>query len=307
MKILNCCMSDWANLSHNNAIALRSVGIDCEDVKQNHHTFNYDSESNLLNINAIKSKIENADLVQIFHTDVTMLHLCKEVGHNNIFVWHTGTNYRQESQRMNDEFNPYVKKSFMDEGEFYNLGAINPIYIAAAIDTNKIKPIERKIDYSIGHYPSNSKVKGSDNIDYVVDLLKFAYDSIIDYTTNRAIVKHSSQLKRMQECDIYVELFAPEQNGFNYGHFGVTAMEAAALGKIVVTCHCSEDVYKNEYGVNTPFYVITGEKGLYKILESLIKKTPEEIKTIQNETREWLVKYHSIEATGLRMKKHING
>ena len=45
MKVVNICWDDYANFSHENANALRSVGIDCVDLKLIPHVFGYSTES----------------------------------------------------------------------------------------------------------------------------------------------------------------------------------------------------------------------------------------------------------------------
>ena len=63
MKILNICQNDWANFSHDNANALRSVGIYCVDLKEQPHKFQYPEESKIANTNYILEQIKLAILL----------------------------------------------------------------------------------------------------------------------------------------------------------------------------------------------------------------------------------------------------
>lgn len=307
MKVLNCCQHDWANFSHDNANALRSAGIYCVDVKEHSHRFNYDNESKIFSSNKILEQMNLCDVVQIFHSDLKMLNLCKIAEKKRIIVWHTGTYYRKESEKLNKEFNPFVEKSILALGEFYGKGAKNQQYMVGAIDTNKIKPSDLfHLPYKIAHYPSNSTVKGSDTIEEIARKLFNKFSHKFTFKLSTRLVPYHEQLKRISECDIYIELFAPKQDGYNYGSWGITALEAAAMGKIVVTNHTTENVYNKTYGRKTPFIIANTKNELLEKLEKLINKNPEDIRKIQSETRSWVEKYHSYKATGEKLKWIIN-
>ena len=75
----------------------------------------------------------------------------------------------------------------------------------------------------MGHFPSKPAVKGSDKIVEAMKNVKGNFE--FRYSDKR--VSWEEQIKRMSECDIYVERFTKDSG------FGITALEAAALGKIV--------------------------------------------------------------------------
>jgi hypothetical protein len=302
--ILNVTQSDWSNYSHDNANALRSVGIECEDVKEIAHHFGYASESKILKTNEILEKIRSADLVQIMHSDLKMLNLCKIAGQKRIVVYHTGTYYRKNSKVLNDAFNPFIEFALTDQCEFMFLFGKKIKYIATAVDTDKIVPVNSaSFPYTLAHYPSCSKTKGSETIVRLLTELHVQYKNNFSFFYSDKKVTHKTQLKRMSDCDMYIELFAPTQDGYPYGCYGVTAFEAAAMGKIVFTQNIYPNVYKESYKCESKFVICNTELDFTKFVEEYIRMSPEEIVKKQRETMIWLVKNHSYKSTGNKLKE----
>jgi hypothetical protein len=300
MKVVNACVRDWANFSHENANALRSIGVDCVDVKEHPHQFAYKTESRILSTNNILKQIKEADIVQIMHSDIKMLNLCKSFPNKKIIVYHTGTSYRQNKEKYNALFNPFVDVTITDQCEFMFSPGSNFHYLATAINIDEILPgeINTKAPFNIAHYPSSSEVKGSDR---VVDLMTKLYSrnaKKFNFKYTNKMVTHLEQLKRMNECDIYIEMFAPLQNGYPYGCYGVTAFEAAAMGKVVVTQNIYPNVYKKAYGLEHPFIIVGCDRDFNENMEELINKSPEEINAIRENTLTWLHENHSYIPTG---------
>lgn len=307
MKVLNCCQSDWANFSYDNCQALKSVGVDCEAVTENPHRFGYENET-VLTTNQIYEKIKKADLVQVMHSDLKMLNLCKLAGKKRVIVYHAGTYFRKQSKMLNEAFNPFVERSIIALGEFAGMGAKNETYLVGAVNTDKLRPGGKSIEppYTLAHFPSEPTIKGTRVIERVVrNIYKTRGD--FNFKLSERIIPFRENLKRISECDIYVELFAPFQDGFNYGSWGITALEAAALGKVVVTCHITEDVYHKTYGRTTPFFVSNTEGHLHSKIDELLSFPPDKITKLQSETRRWVVENHSYKATGERLKKILDG
>jgi len=107
MRICNISFDDYSNFSHDNANALRSVGIDCKDFKRVKHPFDYGTESKVATTEEIKREISKADIVQLFHSDSTWLDLAWSLG-KRVFVYHTGTTYRMNPIHCNSIFNNKV-------------------------------------------------------------------------------------------------------------------------------------------------------------------------------------------------------
>jgi len=164
------------------------------------------------------------------------------------------------------------------------LGMKNETYIATAINTDKFKPIEKTVKnpYLIAHYPSNEIVKGTAKIVEMLQKIEGA-----NFTLNTDRVNHKAQIERMQGCDIYVELFAPTQRGKEYGCFGVTAFEAAALGKIVFTNNLNQKVYSDAYG-DCALVIANTELNFIQKMKWILGLNEKEIVTLQEQSRDGL-------------------
>lgn len=293
MRILNCCTHDWANLSYENCQALKSIGVDAHSIKTEPHKLKYINQSRIVNRNQRIKEIERADLIQIMHSDLNCLQICKDL--NKItFVHHTGSGYRAAPKRLNDLFNPFVERAFTDQTEFIGLGMKDEYYLTCPVNTEKIKSsiLVYKGRIIFGHYPSAMNTKGTYSILYLLEEMK------LKYSFSHIRVMHSEQLKRMNLCHVYIELFKPILKGKKYGCFGVTALEAASLGKLVITGHTTPEVYKMFYGTDTPFVTPQTEIELHDCIQKISVMDPIELYMKRLETRMWVEKYHSYKATG---------
>jgi hypothetical protein len=294
MKVLNLSTADNANFAHDNAKALRSVGVYCEDVKTSKHPFNYPTESKIMNPQQIYNKAKDFDIIQIFHSEVRLLNLVRNLN-KVIVVYQTGSIYRVNPTYYNNAFNPYVAKSITALGELMNLGAINETYLVGAVE---VPPLQTNIQtHKFAHYPSSAKVKGTTEI---IDMMQ-GYD--FHYDTN--IVPFPIQHKRMRECSVYIELFKPELNGNPYGSFGITALEAAGMGKIVVTQNLSNAVYIKYYGDN-PLVLCDTVDAFKKNVAMLDSLGKPDINQLQLRTYDWVNDNHSYKATGLKLKNILD-
>jgi len=248
MRYLNLSVNDFANMAHENANALRSVGVHCEDYCLVEHTFQYKSCSKKTEARLILNIAKRFDIIQIFHTSDAILRIVERLG-KKIIIYHTGTIYRQDPEKYNHIFYGYTQLT--DQTEFIRLG--NMRYVAPHIShvATRKRAVGKLI---VGHFPSNPDVKGTKQIEEMLHPFRRGFELRIDSTK----VSHDEQIKRMSECHVYVELFAPKQSGKPYGCFGVTAFEAASLGCLVVTNNLFPKVYEREYG--TCYFHIANDK-----------------------------------------------
>lgn len=299
MKVLNVSYDDYANFAHDNAKALRAAGIICVDVKTQRHAFKYPSESAIHTRKEIKRIAQDFDIIQVFHSSVAMLDVVKDLG-KRIIVYHTGTAYRDNPDMMNQAFNPYVDLSIIALGEFAGLGAKNEHYVVGAVDcdVNYKKPVDDM--RIIGHFPSNPEVKGTKDILRMLISDKIKHDFELHYTIGT--VDYQTMLKNLEETDVYIELFKPTLNGKKYGSFGITALEAAARGKIVVTQNRSFQVYNDNYGY-CPLMLIQDESHFVDSINDILSMSKNDFIAWKNNTRKWIVDNHSYIATGRRIAK----
>lgn len=301
IRVLNIASNDYANMSHNNANALRSIGVYCNDYVLSTHPFGYTSQSKAVSKNRIRDIVNTFNVVQIFHTCPILLNEVLNANFKGkIIVYHSGTRYRDEPDFYNRIFNKVVYRCITDQTEFMNLGAKDIEYLAPHTD---LKPIEKRKDGKliIGHYPSNALVKGTKEIREMLEPFKDDFEIRIDET----ILPHEENLKRIAECHIYVELFKPELNGKPYGCFGVTAFEATALGCLVVTNNLHREVYKGVYGKECFITTNTNEsfnKLISQLGDFLGVTTYLKVKDILHRD---FYNNHSIESTGKRILELI--
>lgn len=293
--ILNISDNDYANYSHNIANAIRSVGRECIDLCMSEHRFGYITQSFKMESNKMIPYIEQAGIVQVMHSHPYLFELAKRHCRGRVVVYHTGTRYREGFRRFNKLFEGH--QTFTDQTEFLALGDHTYVVSPVNIRRSEQKPKARLI---FGHFPSNIDVKGTRDILRMMKQFKkpqFKFDS--------SHVSHSQQLGRMSQVDIYIELFKPEINGHTYGCFGVTALEAGALGKVVITQDLNRDVYESNYGQH-PFLVCNTEADFMNTIEHLLSLPPREIVSIQNKTCDIINNNHSLEATGNRIINALN-
>ena len=302
MRIINICISDWANFSHTLAKAMCSVGLDAKSFTMNIHKFAYTDSSTVVSIDEMKTEIEKADIINYVHTPQRLLELtCNLIGNKRVNVVYSDSLYRSNPPKFNAMFNKYVENSIIALGEFAELGAKNEVYLVGAIDTDAIGQTFGIHDpLRIAHYPSNPPVKGTSTIISVMDRLtsegKFQFDH------SNKLVSFDEQLKRISECDVYIEMMNPTKDGKPYGSWGITALEAAALGKIVVTNNIHADYYVKHYG-DCAFILANTEAELYDQLKILINSPHKDLKRLQECTRDWVVNKHSLKATGNKLKQ----
>lgn len=294
MKILNISASDWSNFAYDNMLALRSVGLNCDSVVTSPHQF-YEAQSKHLHTAEIMRMIPEYDVIQFFHDNVNMFTiLYSAMKGKKIIAYHTSSEYRKNHAYINSVMNPHIYKSVNAMPEFMALGSHNPIYMVGAVDTDKLTPSERKTDSEaiFAHYPSNPIVKGTDKIISVLDKLP------VIFQYSNTLVHFKDQLTRMSLCDVYIEMLTEKDaNGMPYGNFGITALEAAALGKVVITGLRDRDVYDSAYGFCGLNIANTSIK-LKRTVETLSNYSGDYLKGQQQITREWVVKNHSYKATG---------
>jgi hypothetical protein len=195
-----------------------------------------------------------------------------------------------------------VNKCIVALPEFYALGAKNVQYIVGAVNTDAITPLPYELakPYRVRHYPSNAEIKGTDKIKEMMANVNCPHDFKWD-TQN---VDAETQIDRVRQSDIYIELFKPNLNGKRYGSFGIQALEAAAMGKVVVSQNLHRDVYQNEYGECKLVLPETEDEFTFN-LGALVSLSPPMIKQMQEDTRQWVVDNHSYKASGKRLLNKV--
>lgn len=296
MRIGLLCASDWSNFGYNLERSLISNKIDVISYKLDPHPFGYEKQTELIKVNEIKDKYKDCDVVILLHSDWELL---TYLDNKLVIPYHTGTKYRQGYKEINEKFNSPISLIALPEFQFT---APEFKYLVGAIDTDILQPTGVcSTPIKFGHYPSNKDVKGSNEIVSTMVQLPVSFN----YSFER--VQYSEQIERLKAIDVYVELMASEQGGKPYGSFGITCLEAAALGKIVITQNLNDNgLYNDNYDI-PPLNFIKNKEDLRKIVLNLDNYSDSHILGQQMITRNWVVNNHSYEATGKRLIKILNG
>lgn len=302
MKILNISQTDWAKFQWDNCQSLRAVGLICDSVTLEKHSFYSDAEqSATVNIDYIKAVIGDYDIIQFFHDNVNLYTQLLPYFHGKrVFVYHTSSYYRAHSQMVNGIMFD-AEKHIACMPEFV---AMHPkaIYQVGAVDTEKIKPGDWKQgkELTFAHYPSNSTVKGTAKI------IELMANKEVKFKHSTELVSYENQLKRMNECDVYIEMFTEKDgNGSDYGDFGITALEVASMGKAVITNSRQrhENHYANTYGRS--FFWSANTEYKFNTIIGNFMRSDNLLQEAKKSARDLVVKYHSYKATGEYFIKNI--
>lgn len=301
MKILNLSQQDWANFAYVNAKCLRSVGIKCDAIARVAHPFYAEQGEVIPSIDTIIERISDYDVIQFFHDNTALFKaLLPAMKGKKIIAYHTSSYYRKNFVEVNNAMNPHIEVAINDMPEFMSMGGKNALYIPSAIDTDAIVPPTAKPNFMFAHYPSNPKVKGTEKLIELVNQTNAKNN--FNYSTE--IVEHKKQLERMGNCEVYLEMFSlVDGYGEPYGDINVTTLEAAALGRVVITNSRHLDVYKKYYG--SPFFIPANSENEFIRMVNYFYKHPELIKENQNVAREIVVKNHSYKASAEYLMKNV--
>jgi len=276
---------DYANLGYLLSKSLNSVGVEAKAVSFNPNDFNYPETAELCDMESYLRDAANADIIVAMQSQYFQCNLTGK----KLFVFHGGSIYRHNSSRLNNAFNQIVTGTIIQHWDFLDRGAKNESWLLPPVDTKFIQPDYKYHDKIFAHYPHKADMKGSDKIIKTLKEANFAYDyTAVDWLDN---------LKRIAECDIYIEQLCPHE-------WALTALEAAALGKIVITTFRGLDEYRKQYG-ECELVIANTEDELRQKVNEIMGWDEAQILTKKIATRNWVVKYHSLEAVGQRLREII--
>lgn len=224
----------------------------------------------------------------------------------------SGSTLRNDPKRVSRFFNPFIHKTIAQFPTLMNLGMKNEVLIYYPVDTDFILPDYRRRDRRklvVGHFPSTPESKGTDVILPIVERLeregKIAYVGVRE-TSKRQMPQRDwlDQLDLYRQCDIIIETIKPELNGSPFGEWGNTAIEAAAMGKIVITNSLNVDLYHREYG-DLALRIANDGEALEEHLDTLIAASDDDLIREKIQVRGWVERNHSMEATSHRLWQKV--
>ena len=295
---------DFANVSYTLQQSLRAIGVDALalTLALKSPTLSNSASAKIIKVAELKRYAEQSKIIQFMHS----LHINLGVKNKRMFVYHGGGRYRENFENLNKIFNPIVEKCIIQTGDLFELGAKNEVWLLPAVDTEGIKPIYERQNKKIivGHFPTSTSVKNSEDINKVINNLKKDFGDKFDYISSSSVIGWSEHIKRVSKCDIYIEACTPHLNDKKYGEWGVSGVEAAALGKVVITHFFSHERYKKEYG-KCCLKIANSLVDVEKHMRKLLILNNDELLQIKKDTRVWVEKFHSYHAVGKKLKEIV--
>lgn len=310
LDVLLLAKADYSNVGYLYAEALQSVGVNAEAWAVNPSPRKYDRHAYLFN--SLKDDVlplaQKAKAILFMHSRLVS---AINIEDKFITVFHGGSRYRNKPEKMNQIFNPIVDKSIIQTGDLLDLGAKNQVWILPCIETELFAPDYERHDSKriIAHYPHKGYVKGTETIYNVLTRLE---DNDVycnnkegwKWYINDITVSWEDNLRRIAGCDIYIEATKSELREKPYGEWGLTALEAAALGRVVITHFRSYERYLKEYGP-CPLVIANNERELEAAVRKVLEMSWDEINDLKRATRAWAEKYHSLKVIGQRLKEEV--
>lgn len=304
-SILNISVTDYANFGHDNAESLRAAGYNVNDVALSPHTFDYPECSKVVTQEELDQLIKWHDIIQVFHSPLGLSQRLKLSG-KPVIIYHTGTGYRQQPEPIHKAYDGWVKMHVCALPELYDAFKARSsepcVYMVGGVPVH-FRNYRNQTPFKVGHYPSNPNVKGTDKVAEVFQgLLTTGIPLEFDIDTRK--VAYSEQLERLKTCDIYVEMLAGMQGSKHYGSFGITALEAAAMGKIVITNCTHPKPYEKHYGA-FPFIIANDARALELALVELAELTPDELTELKISYQSLFFTMHTHEPTGKYIAENV--
>lgn len=311
---------DWANTGFRFSRCMRMVGINALMIKAEYHAFMYPEQAIVHpGLNGLQADMpsvpELMDSAKVIHLIASSRVDAPPIPGKKYVVQHGGSIYRFKHYEINNYFNKFCDAAIIQCPDLLGLGAHNETLIYYPVDTELIQPVydEQSDRLLIGHFPSNPKTKGTEQIVKVIEELeadpivrdKFEYIGL----RNAKEPVHTAwvnNLRRIAACDIVIETLNEELNDKPYGEWGNTALEAAASGKIVITNSIHKHHYDAEYG-DCALEIANTREVLKETIRKWILTSHLARLEKRKQTRDWAHKKHGMRATGERILQNVYG
>jgi len=304
MKVLIAIKRDYANVGYTFSEMLNKVGVNTVALSvygSRMQKLGGLRKAEKVNGEEMQKQAKEADIIIFMHSEIPIEATeLKKLKNKRYFVFHGGSSYRDKSRAKNRIFNPLVEKCLIQTRELFDRGAKNEVWLLPPVNLDIIKPMYERFSDKliIGHYPTSVIGKNSLIFNEVIDKLKEDKDLTdkFEYRFEEEVIAWTEHLKRVSECDIYLE-----QIEF-IGEWSISALEAAALGCVVVTNFKSVELYRKEFG-ECAIQIANDKNQLEQVLRRLILTSDKEIQRLKYESRKWVEQFHSYDYVGNRLKK----
>ena len=315
-NVLFLVMDDFANVSKGFVDSLKEVGVLASGLKFVAHLFHYKEELRVKEHDLeILGAVNGAThIVYCQSTRMTRDCIPRDRKNKKLYLFVGDQLYRRDPQRVLSYYPP-LTKVFYQGSDLKGKSPYPEAWLLPAIDTDFIKTKDDSLSYPIriAHYPRDPRDKGSEVINRVMS--KFQQDPeykdkfVYDYSEGW-ITDWEKNLERLDSCDIYIESQAYTIKSGNEERpcceFGMTALEACALSKMVITCFNSHLDYVSEFGDESAIMPSNSEEDLEYWLKTLLELPKEKLIAGKQATREWVCENHSLRKTGERLIKLLD-
>jgi len=305
--VLILAINDWANTGWKYAECLKSAGVDALMIKRKPHHFEYPQQGMILS--SIEELAPYAQQAKVLHyVASSFFYPGIDIRSKKIICQHGNSLYRENYESVNAFFNAFCDYAIIQEPDLWDMGALNQVYISYPVDTETIKPVFESHTPGkriFGHFPSSIHTKGSA---LIWNVLKAEVDNNrgkIEFWYTEDTVPWEENLGRISLCDIYIESVQLDIKGKPFGTWGNSAVEAAALGKIVITNDIWRGFYEREYNRPCEWIIANNEKELYEAVDMVVGMTESEFMAKKQACRAQVVGCHSFKATGERLVDKI--
>jgi hypothetical protein len=290
-------VEDWANVGASLAEACRRIGLNAISAVQKQHAFSYHLKSETANTSKMREIAAGARAVVHMHTQ--FFPLKSDRPGQKVAVFHGGTRFRLNPTAYAEKYYHRTNLTLIQTGELFGFGCKNETLLIPPIDTDHIQPNIRDWKHMAGglifaHYPRATGngvwAKGTDSIREVMEGFPG-----IRFWSDTKVVPWEQNLGRMGGCDVYIERLSPEVK-----EWGLTALEAAALGKVVITNWTHRKEYGKVYS-SCPLIIANSQDELRERVAALLSAPAPEIHQLARESREWVVENHGLKPTGERI------
>ncbi len=301
---------DWANVGSHLAESLRRVGVDAVSWAGWHLKMDMPIKSNIYTKwEETYPDIEEAKVVWMMHGNIFKYRHTPIKSSQLICSFHGGPPLLQVGGKRSTVsqafFGRFTRRDlhpvhFIQNPRMYdNCYFLEKRYLLGLpVDIDRLIPMyyEGGRKPVVGHFPRNTGTglitKGYDK---VLAALKF-YKNTFPYAVSTDFINWIPHIERVNHCDIYVEKLSEIIR-----EWGMTALEAAGLGKIVIAQFDNRETYEKEYGPS-PMLTANTDEELRGVLKQLSTWAGDSIQRKQMETRQFVKKHHSFEAVGKRLK-----
>ena len=305
--ILFLSIYDWANQGRTMAKAVNAAGGKAIAASMCPLVFNGDRDENVIkSFKELESIISVSTHIVFMHSNPHFTKLPISTVGSKLYVFHGGSQYRNSPELCNSIFNPVIEKALVQTGDLLGLGAKNEVYINNGVDIEAIRAtagdIKPRGDMPVvGFFPSNANVKGWHIISPVLSRLKKEFEGTVHFAVSTEQKPWEANIRMMANCDIIIDAVMPALGTKMYGEWGVQALEAAALGKVVLSHFYNQKAYADAIGGHSILVCNTGLQ-LYDNLQVILKKaTYKQIQKRGRTTMGWCERSHSLKTFGTRI------